>query len=192
MKYMQTGGFQSNPLMRLTLILAMLFLTAFWVTNFALYFSKMGITAQSVSDYYLGSEEQFRMPRTFQSMLEVTHSHLPMMAMVVLLLTHLLIFAPFAFRTKILIILSGFLSSLVNESAGWLVRFVHPGFGWLKVLAFLIFQGVLGFMLVALIVFLGRWKIKNLSRAGENSKNKGGQSSTSQHRMKKRLPMNSG
>lgn len=170
MKYMQTGGFQSNPLMRLTLLLAMLFLTAFWVTNFALYFSKMGLTAQSVSDYYLGSEEAFRMPRTFQSMLEVTHSHLPMMAMVVLLLTHLLIFAPLAFRTKILIILSGFLSSLLNESAGWLVRFVHPGFGWLKVFAFLIFQGVLGFLIVTLIVFLNRKRGKNATRSGGNGK----------------------
>ena len=36
------------------------------------------------------------MPRTYQSMIEITHMHLPMMAMVVLLLTHLPIFAPFA------------------------------------------------------------------------------------------------
>jgi hypothetical protein len=156
MKYMQTGGFQNNPLMRLTLLLAMLFLTAFWVTNFALYFSKMGMTAESVADYYLGSEEQFRMPRTFQSMLEVTHSHLPMMAMVVLLLTHLLIFAPFEFRTKVLIIAAGFASSLLNETAGWLVRYVHPAFAWLKVFSFLAFQGVLGFLIVSLVAFLLR------------------------------------
>ncbi len=151
---MQNGGFQSQPLMKLTLLFTLLLLTGFWATNFALYFAKMDITPQSVEDYYLGSEEQFKMPRTYQSMLEVTHSHLPMMAFVVLLLTHLLIFAPYSFKTKVALIASGFVFSLLNESAGWLVRFVNPGFAALKVAGFLGFQGILGFLLTALTIFL--------------------------------------
>ncbi len=94
------------------------------------------------------------MPRTYQSMLEVTHSHLAMMAIVVLLLTHLLIFAPYAFKTKVGFIVGGFLSALLNESAGWLVRFVSPAFAWLKVGAFISFQGVLGFLILAMVIFL--------------------------------------
>ncbi len=154
MKYMQNGGFQSQPLMKLTILFTLLLLTGFWATNFALYFAKMDLTPQSVEDYYLGSEEQFKMPRTYQSMLEVTHSHLPMMAFVVLLLTHLLIFAPYSFKTKVALIASGFVFSLLNESAGWLVRFVSPGFAALKVAGFLGFQGILGFLLTALTLFL--------------------------------------
>jgi hypothetical protein len=38
MKYLQSGGFQDQPLMRLTLSLALLLLAAFWVSNLALYF----------------------------------------------------------------------------------------------------------------------------------------------------------
>ncbi len=151
---MQNGGYQSSHLMRLTLLLTLLFLTGFWVTNFALYFAKMSLSPLSVKNYYLGSEENYTMPRTYQSMLEVTHSHLPMMALVVLLVTHLLIFVPYAPRTKVLLIVGGFALALLNESAGWLVRFVHPAFAWLKVMSFALFQIVLGFLIFALAFFL--------------------------------------
>ncbi|MCB0271213.1 MAG: hypothetical protein KDH95_23845, partial [Calditrichaeota bacterium] len=82
MKYMANGSFQSNPLMRLTLIGTLIFFAIFWVTTFVMFFSKMGLSPQSVVDYYLGSEALYTQPRTFGSMLEVTHGHLPVMAMV--------------------------------------------------------------------------------------------------------------
>ncbi len=142
----------------------MLFLTAFLLTNFALYFAKMDLTPNSVMDYYLGSEAQFKMPRTYQSMLEVTHAHLPMIAMVVLLLTHLLIFAPYTYKTKVTFIVSGFVFALLNESAGWLVRFVHPAFATLKVVAFVAFQAMLGFLIFGVAVFTLRGKRNNSGR----------------------------
>lgn len=151
---MQSGGFQKNPFMRTTLLFTLVFLGGLWLTDFALYFAKMGLTPASVRAYYLGSEETFRPARTYQSMLEVTHMHLPMMGMVVLLVTHLLIFAPFRDRTKYLFIGATFGSALVNEGAGWLTRFVDPGFAALKVAGFLAFQSLLGFCLGALALFL--------------------------------------
>jgi hypothetical protein len=151
---MQNGGFQSHNMMKTTLLLTLLFLFGFWITNFALFFSKMTLHPQSVKNYYLGSEEQYTMPRTYQSMLEVTHAHLPMMALVILLMTHLLIFAPYSNKTKVSVIGGAFFSALLNESAGWLVRFVDPGFAWLKVSAFSVFQLFLGFLILALSVFL--------------------------------------
>ena len=150
---MQNGGFQAQPLMKLTLLLTMVFLTAFWATNFALYFAKMDLTPASVQDYYLGSEAQFTMPRTYQTMLEVTHAHLPMMALVVLLLTHLLIFAPYSFRVKVTFIGGAFLLAFLNEASGWLVRFVHPNFAVVKVAAFTLFQATLSFLIFAVGIF---------------------------------------
>lgn len=154
MKYMQTGGFQKNPFMRMTLLFTLLFLGGLWVTNFAMYFSRMGFTPSSVERYYLGAEEDFRPPRTFGSMLEVTHVHLPIIGIVTLMLTHLLIFAPLSDRAKYGFIGAAFASALLNEGAGWLVRFVHPGFAALKIAAFLAFQGVLAYLLVGLAAFL--------------------------------------
>ncbi len=158
MKYMQNGGFQSHPLMRLTLYFTLVFITAFWVTNFALYFAKMNLTPQSVIDYYLGSEADYRLPRTYQSMLEVTHGHLAMMAMVMLVITHLSIFSSLQKRTKECLITTAFVSALLNEAAGWLVRFVHPQFAWLKVSAFVVFQGLLAFLIGVIVLMLATAK----------------------------------
>ena len=154
MKYLQSGGFQDQPLMRLTLGLALLLLAGFWVTNLGLYFSHMGLDPRSVVDYYRGNELEFLPPRSALSMLEVTHMHLPMFALVLLLLTHLLIFAPTRFAVRVAFILTAFLSALLSEAAGWMTRFWHPGFAWLKVGMFVVFQGTLAYLILRLGGFL--------------------------------------
>lgn len=154
MKYMQNGGFQGHPQMRLTLLWTTVFLAGLWITNFGFYFAKMGLTPGSVVAYYRGSEALFTQPRSYQSMLEVTHFHLPMMAVVLLLLTHLLIFAPFSARVKNWFISATFASALLEEGSGWLVRFVDPGFAILKIASFLVFQALMAFLLAALASYL--------------------------------------
>ncbi len=154
MKYMQTGGFQSHPLMRLTLYWTLAFLSGLWVTNAAMYLTRMGLAPASVQEYYRGSGAEFSAPRSFASMLEVSHAHLPIMGVVALLLTHLMIFAPYRERTRRAIIHATFLSALAGEGAGWLVRFAHPGFAVLKIGAFLAFQGLLAWLIIGLAVFL--------------------------------------
>ena len=154
MKYLQSGGFQDKPLMRLTLGLALLLLAGFWVTNLMLYFAHMGLDPASVVAYYRGNESEFMPPRSAQSMLEVTHMHLPMFALVLLLLTHLLLFAPMRPGAKVAFIVAAFGSALLSEAAGWMTRFWHPGFAVLKVGAFVVFQGMLGYLIIGLGAFL--------------------------------------
>jgi hypothetical protein len=154
MKYLQSGGFQNQPLMRLTLGLALLLLAGFWFTNLALYFQHMNLAPASVVSYYRGNETEYQPPRSAESMLEVTHMHLPMFALVLLLLTHLLIFAPLRVRTRAGFIVTAFVSALLSEAAGWLTRFVHPGFAWLKVAMFVTFQVTLLGLIVGLALFL--------------------------------------
>jgi hypothetical protein len=156
MKYMNGGGFHTHPLMNSTLSLTMVLLFAFWVTSFGIYFSKMGLYPDSVVSYYNGSEEQYRPPRTAGSMLEVSHGHLAMMALVILLLTHLAIFIPFRNSTKKVFIFGTFAAAILNESSGWLVRFVSPAFAPLKVFGFVALQILLATLLVSLTWFLWR------------------------------------
>lgn len=157
MKYLQNGGYQNNPLMRLTLIFAAVFLAGFVVTNFMLYFAKMDLTPSSVVSYYVGSEENFMPARSYLSMLEVTHGHLPMMALVLLLLTHLVLFAPLSSKLKLGLVITPFVAGLTGEASGWLVRFVDPGFAWLKVASFLTLQA----SLITLLAILGAFLISS-------------------------------
>ncbi len=154
MKYLQSGGFQHNPLMRLTLGLALALLAGFWVTNLALWFTHMTLDPASVVAYYRGDEAEFVPARSARGMLEVTHMHLPMFALVLLLLTHLLIFAPMRYAAKVAFVIASFGSALLMEAAGWMTRFWHPGFAWLKVAMFVLFQALLLGLLVGLGAFL--------------------------------------
>jgi hypothetical protein len=108
----------------------------------------MGLAPASVVRYYLGDEAEFLPARTYGSMLEVTHAHLAMMAVVLLLVTHLAIFIPWPLRLRVGLVLFTFASALLQEASGWLVRFVDPGFAALKIGAFLGLQ-------VGLAVLLG-------------------------------------
>jgi len=154
MKHLQSGGFEHNPLMRLTLGLALLLLIGFWVTNVALYFQHMTLDPASVATYFRGDEAAFVPARTAAGMLEVTHMHLPMFALVLLLLTHLLIFAPMRYALKVTFVVVAFGSALLSESAGWMTRVWHPGFAWLKVSMFVLFQATLGWLIAGLSAFL--------------------------------------
>lgn len=154
MRYMQEGGFQTNPLMRATIGLTLALLLGFWITNFAMYFTRMGLSPSSVVAYYNGSEEDFRPARSAASMLETTHAHLPMMGMVLLFLTHLALFAPISRGAKVGFIATAFVSAALDEGAGWLVRFVSPWFAPLKIAGFLGLQAAIGFLLLVLALFL--------------------------------------
>ncbi len=151
---MQSGGFQHNPLMRLTLAWTLLFAAGLWATNAAMYFKRMSLAPSSVQAYYLGDEAEYSQPRSSASMLEVSHAHLATMGVMVLLLTHLVIFAPWGDGAKRWVIGLGFGSSLVGEGSGWLVRFVSPSFALLKVACFVVFQAVLALLIVTLGAFL--------------------------------------
>jgi hypothetical protein len=153
-KYLQSGGFRNHPLMRLTLGCTLVLLAGLWITTALMYWKNMTLDPASVVAYYRGDEARFLEPRTYGSMLEVTHVHLPMMALVLLLLTHLAIFLPWSLRARAALILSTFAFALLGEGAGWLVRFVSPGFAPLKVAAFLGLEATLGGLLVGLALYL--------------------------------------
>jgi hypothetical protein len=153
---MEKGGFQNQPLMRLTLALTLGLLLAFWLTNFGVYFSRMSLRPESVVAYYNGSAEDFRPPRSLESMLETTHMHLPMMGLVLLFLTHLAIFVPLPPPAKTALIVTTFVSAVLEEGGGWLVRYVSPGLAPLKVIGFVGLQSAILFLLGTLSVFLFR------------------------------------
>ncbi len=157
MKYMEKGGFKHNPLMRLTLSLTLMFLFFFWLTNFAMYFAHMNLNPQSVVAYYRGSDATFQVPKTFEGLSETSHFHLPIMALVILMLTHLMIFVPVSKPLKVFVIVLAFASAFLQEASSWLVRFGHPAWAWLKVFSFVCLQSVLGFLMLALLAYLWFW-----------------------------------
>jgi hypothetical protein len=93
-RFVITGEWTRNRLLQIIVTLYALYVIGLWLTNALLYFNKMSLTAVSVIDYYLGSEERYLSPRSYQGLLEVSHFHLFAMGMLLLVLTHLILFVP--------------------------------------------------------------------------------------------------
>jgi hypothetical protein len=140
MRFVITGEWQRNRLLQTIIALYALYVVALVLTNAGLYFSKMGLSYTSVVEYYLGSEERFLTPRSYQGLLEVSHFHFFAMGMLLLVLTHLMLFVPLPGSARAVLIAVPFLSALLDEAGGWLVRFVHPGFAYLKIAGFVLLE----------------------------------------------------
>jgi hypothetical protein len=154
MRFFVTGEWSRNRLLQTIVVLYCVYVALLWLTNAALYFQKMDLGPDSVVRYYLGSEEEFMAPRSFQGLLEVSHFHLFAMGMLLLVLTHLVLFVPLRARTKAWLVTLPFAAALLDEGAGWLVRFGHPGFAWAKVAGFLALQTSL-----AVLVGVSLWAV---------------------------------
>lgn len=148
MRFVVTAEWRENHLLRLILAGFLVFVVLLWVTNALLFFSQMSFSPASVAAFYRGSEAAFTQPRSFKVLLEISHFHLFAMGILVLTMTHLVLFAPIAIRAKAWLIIASFTGALADEAAGWLVRFVHPAFAWLKLAGFAVLQGSLAIMIV--------------------------------------------
>jgi hypothetical protein len=157
LRFVVTGEWTRNRLLQTIVFLYALYVVGLWVTNALLYFSKMDLRPGSVVAYYLGSEEQFLSPRTYQGLLEVSHFHLFAMGLLLLVLTHLMLFVPIRGGLKAWLIAVPFLSGFLDEGAGWLVRYAHPGFAYLKIAGFLLLETSLAFLVAVSLwaVFVG-------------------------------------
>ncbi len=148
MRFVVTGEWSKNRMLKVIVACFLCYTVILWLTNAGLFFSKMGLSPQSIVDYYRGNEERYLQARSLAGLLEVLHFHSFAMGMLLLTLTHLLLFVPLSSRTKAVGIATAFVSGLSSELAGWAVRFLHPAFAWLKLASFLTLQAVVLWLIV--------------------------------------------
>ena len=149
MRFFVTGEQNRQWIMNTIVLLFMVYMLLFAVSTALMYFDRMDLTAASVRAYYLGSEEQFTEPRSYRSLLEVSHAHLFSMGLLAVTLTHLLLFAELSARVKIGLSLAIYAGAVGDELSGWLIRFIHADFAFFKVGCFLLLE-----LSLALLVLL--------------------------------------
>lgn len=163
MRFFVTGEQNRQMMLNAVVLLFLGYIALFWISNGLMYFHKMGLTAPSVVEYYLGSPEKFTQPRSYQSLLEVSHFHLFSMGILVVTLAHLVLFTPLPTSLKVWLTGLTFFGAVADEAAGWLVRFAHPAFAYFKIGAFLLLE----LSLAALIV------VVSLSLLAQRSRQRG-------------------
>jgi hypothetical protein len=154
MRYFVSGDQNRKLLLNALVLMFLGYIVMLWLTNGLMYFLHMKLTPQSVIDYYLGSEEQFTQPKSYQGMLEVAHFHMFSMGILVVTLTHLMVMTEFSIRLKIWLCSLTYISAIADEAGGWLVRFVDPNFAYFKIASFAMLE-----ISLALLVIIVGWSL---------------------------------
>ena len=162
MRFVITGEWKQNRLLRLVIFLFLVFTTLFWLTNGLLYFHSMSLDPSSVVTHFLGKPDEYGGPaiaRSYKILLEISHAHLFAMGILVMTMTHLLLFVPAPGYLKAWFVIATFVSALFDEASGWLIVYVHEVFAWMKVASFVVFQvSLLAIIVLLFLALLGKWR----------------------------------
>ncbi|MCU0734714.1 MAG: hypothetical protein MUF20_04200 [Methylotetracoccus sp.] len=171
MRFFVTGEQRRQSIINAIILMFLGYIALFWVSNGMMYFHKMGLNPASVVEYYLGSEEKFTQPKSYQSLLEVTHFHLFSMGILIITLTHLLLFTSLSTTVKLWLTGTTFVSAVADELAGWFVRFLHPAFAYFKVGSFILLELSLASLLVltsaSLLAQRAAWRAARSKASGQ-------------------------
>ena len=117
MRFFVTGEQNRQRVLNTIVLMFLIFMIMLWLSFGLMYFQRMNLSPHSIQAYYLGSPEKFTEPRSYQSLLEVSHAHLFAMGMLAVTLTHLLLFAPVADRLKIGLSLCVYAGAIGDEAS---------------------------------------------------------------------------
>jgi len=153
LRFFISPDIKKNTLLKMIVAFTVLFFVFLWITNLLLYL-QVGFSYDSVVQYYLGSEQDFRPPRSYMGMLEEAHFHFFAMAIILVTLNHLILFTKISNFWKMVLILSSFLSAFGDIAGGWLIRYVSPEFAYLKIASLIVLQVSLAALMIIVIWFL--------------------------------------
>lgn len=153
MKFFISQDIRKNDLLKLVVLLTTVFFVFLWVTNLLL-FLKVGLSYESVVEYYRGSEETFRPPRSYMGLLEEAHFHFFSMAVLLVTLNHLFLFTKRGNGEKLLVVASSYGSAFLDIIGGWLVRYAAPEFAYLKIASFVVLQASLLYLMAVVTFYL--------------------------------------
>ncbi len=133
----------------LTMFLAMI--TLGYISGILMALHRSGMEPQRVAGYYLGDESRLIFPKTYGSLLEITHFHLFSMSIIFLAITHLFLICKLSSRLKILLLFLSFTGLMADMASPWLILYEDAAWAWLMVVS-LPFLSLSLFIMVALIL----------------------------------------
>ena len=164
MRFFISSDIKKNDLLKLIIIFTTIFFLFLWITNLLL-FLKIGFDIQGIAEYYRGSEEMFRSPKSYLGLLEEAHFHFFAIALILVTLNHLLLFTDIRAIIKYIVIVSSFASAFFDIISGWLIKYVGPEFAYLKLVSFLVLQISMLYLIVVIAIYCYK-KNKKLKYSG--------------------------
>ena len=155
MRFFISCELKRNDFLKIIIIFTTIFFFFLWLTNILLYM-QIGFNFEGIVGYYLGNEETFRPPKSYIGLLEEAHFHFFSMAILLVTLTHLILFTSIGSGWKLTLILASFISSFLEIISSWLIRYISPLFAYLKLGSFIVMQVSLLLLITIIIIYLFR------------------------------------
>src|SRR5438093_1408512 len=133
------------------LLYTLFILTIFAGFLFTIYWahSMTGLSYSGIAQHYLGSDQTFGQPKSFQELAETTHFHFFTMPVVFLILCHVFYLTLASQELKVIMTVLAFAGVALDLASPWLILYVSPHFALsmllgdvLMVGAFLVMAGV--------------------------------------------------
>ena len=131
-----------------------IFATLLLLSGAFLFISKLGISYESISTFYLGDPKQFSQPKSTYGLLETALPHLGAMGLFIFVTAHFMLFTPKKERQRtILPAVILFIAALLDIGSGFLIVQGWTFFVAVKIIAFLTLQIVGLYLLYTLFKY---------------------------------------
>ena len=131
-----------------------IFGTLLLLSGAVLFISKLGISYESVSMFYLGNVEQFSQPKSTYGLLETALPHIGAMGLFIFVTAHFMLFTSKKERQKtVLPAIILFAAALIDIGSGFLIVQGWTFFVGVKIIAFLTLQVVGLYLLFTLFKY---------------------------------------
>lgn len=167
MKYLKNGEAPQGKLLKAVLFLGLLYLAFSHLAGIVIHAERIGWSYEAVVTHYLGSEEAFKNPVSFQGLLEITHMHMFAMGIAILLAGHLAAALPISAAAKYILVILPFASGFADALSSWLIVYVSGKFAYLKIASLTVFEVSFAALLIA--AFLSLRAAKNGAPSGSRS-----------------------
>jgi hypothetical protein len=134
-----TNGNGNNAALRVTMVCLLLFLFSGVVFSVIHGIETVGLSAQTVSDYYRGNEEALIYAKDRAELMESTHVHIFMVPLVFYVLCHIFAQTTMAAKWKITVIACTFINIAGFIAAPYIIRYVAPGYAFMMSLHHFLF-----------------------------------------------------
>ncbi len=168
MKYLGKGEAPQGKLLKVVLFSGLLYLAFSHLSGIVIHAERIGWSYDAVVGHYLGSEETFKNPVSFQGLLEITHMHMFSMGIAILLAGHLAAALPISGTAKYLLVLVPIASGLADALSSWLIVYAAAGFAYMKIASLTIFEVSFAVLLAA--AFLSLRGAKNGAPSGNGAR----------------------
>jgi len=155
MRFFISSELKRNDFLKIIVIFTTIFFLFLWLTNILLYM-QIGFSYNGIVEFYLGNEEVFRPAKSYIGLLEEAHFHFFSMAILLITLTHLMLFTSLSSGWKLTLIVVPFTSSFLEIISSWLIRYISPIFAYLKLGSYIVMQASLLILMIIIFIYIFR------------------------------------